>query len=134
MPSTRDGAQTGDNISLFFRGFETAQHFHVDGEHGHSFPKRLGMLERKNRGGDEHGDLFPLHDGLEGGTNGDLGFSDTGWAGKKQHAARALIALAGSGGALAGALGVMMPAQLLLWAAWPLFCSPGWWLRQLSWA
>ena len=62
-------------IFLLFGGAEARDHLDVDGEVGEALFEALVVLETKDGGGGEDGDLLGILHGLEGGAHGDLGLA-----------------------------------------------------------
>ena len=69
------GLQVGQDDSLLRGAAEAAEHLDARGESRETFFEGFEMLESKNRGGSENGDLLVFTDGLEGGAHSHFGFA-----------------------------------------------------------
>ncbi len=63
------------NFFLLLRIAEAADHFDGDGEWSKALLESFEVLEGEDGGGGEHGYLFVVADGFEGGTHGNFGFA-----------------------------------------------------------
>ena len=64
-----------DHLRLLRDRAEPRQGLHPDGEVGEAGAEGLVVLQGQDRRGDQDGDLFAVHDGLEGGAQRHLGFA-----------------------------------------------------------
>ncbi len=75
--------ELGDNLLLLGGVAEPAEHLDGDGIGGKTFPEGFEMLLGKHCGWHHEGDLVAVHDGLEGGPDGDFGLAETDIAAKE---------------------------------------------------